>query len=452
MSLALRPRSRRSVLTSLLLLAACSSSDPETTPPPDPPPPENQKPLWTDAPSAELLLGQGQSAALPITTGDPDGDAVTVRLEPPPGVEAELVDAEIRLHADYVVQGPQSLRVILTDALGAELVIDVAVTVRPIRWLGKQTWTDAEGPEAREHATMVLDAEGRQAFMIQGSGYDPQFVPLGDFWRYDLETAAWTEVTPTGDVPQPAGSRRVAQVPGTPVSYLFGGYLEAGNVNELYRVTVEGTGLRFQLIDQIDPPTARALHAFAYDPVTDRFVAFGGASTKPLDDTYVMTLSGDVATWTRIEPAVAPSPRYGFFYGFDAELGRLVVFSGAQGFASLNPAPDTWALDVRAEPPTWSLLTETGPIGRRNGTVVFDPTGPRLFVYGGTPDGATTTPGLFVFDARPGKSVWTELALPDPSVVARSSGFGFHDPATDTVRVGFGNGASIYRDWGSIGY
>ena len=92
--------------------------------------------------------------------------------------------------------------------------------------------------------------------------------------------------------------------------------------------------------------------------------------------------------------ALSPSPRYGFFYGVDQQLGQLFLFSGAQGTTTLDPAQDTWQLDMRADPPVWQKLLDGAadgvPPGRRNGCAVWDPSGPRLLVFGGTADAKTS--------------------------------------------------------------
>ena len=178
---------------------------------------------------------------------------------------------------------------------------------------------------------------------------------------------------------------------------------------------------------------------------------FGGAGrVGPLGDTWTMTLDGDVATWTELAPDDAPSARYGFFSGFDAERGRLVVFSGAQGFAPLDPAADTWALDLRSDPPAWHRLAsgeEPGsPPGRRNGVAVWDPTGSRLFVFGGTADARGSEPGLWAFDATPGAERWARVER-EMSPPVRSSAFGVFDASRGRVVFGFGNTTASNYDY-----
>lgn len=451
----------RSALPCLLCLltavAGCGSDEPDgpgsnasSTGNPQPTPPS-----WTEAPTEPVMIGQGKTVTLPLTIVT-ESQVQSAIFEAPAGLEAASGTDGLDIYASYAAQpGTPPVVVSLPDPPNPHVVYPVELDVRPIGWLPRVTWTDAEGPEAREHGAVIVDGDGRQAFVIQGSGYSPQFVPLADSWRFDLNSHGWNEVQATGDLPQAAGSRRAAGSADPSVFYLFGGYGE-GNVNfdELYRVRVDGTSLVFTEMDQVNTPPARALHAFAYDAEKDRYVMFGGASTKPLDDLWTMTIAGDTATWTEVTPALSPSARYGFFYGVDEARGQLYLYSGAQGFASVNPADDTWVLDMRADPPAWTLLLEgegAVPPGRRNGCTVFDPTGPRMFVFGGTPDGQTTVEGLWAFDARPGKARWEQLVR-DGEPPRRSSGFGFFDPGSGQSYLGFGNDSNIYRDWNVIGY
>ncbi len=431
-----------------LALGACTTET-ETE---DPIEPVDEAPTWTDAPSA-VTVGEGQTIRVALALTDPDGGEVTLTATPPPGVDAEVVFDELRIHAGYGVASAP-LTVTLTDDEGTTTTVVIGVNVLPYGWVDYQSWSTNEGPEEREHATVLFHEESASAFMFGGSGYHPQFTQMmDDFWRYDTESGAWTSITPTGDVPSGAGSRRFAGSWGSGEGLLFGGY-GAGNVtfNELFRVRVEDGTLRFEALEvQGTPPPARSLHGFVYDEQTERYFVFGGVSLFVYGDTWMLEVDGSTATWTQLEPAAAPSPRYGFFYGFDEEAGRMILYSGAQGTAMVNPATDTWALDVRADPPTWHFLADhtTSPPGRRNGCAVWDPSGPRLVVFGGTPDAMMSAPGLFAFDARPGREAWATLALPNEPAV-RSSGFGFSDGSR--VYLGFGNSNGVYRDWGILGY
>lgn len=433
----------------LLLLAGACTTTTET----EAPSATDETPRWVDAPATALTIGEGQTITVPLTLEDPDGGDVSAVVSAPPGMDAEVRDGQLHVHAGYGVASAP-LSVVITDDEGTASDVPVSVEVAPIGWVDYQSWTTAEGPEEREHATVLFHEASKSAFMFGGSGYHPQFSQMmDDFWRYDTVSGTWTAITPTGDVPPAAGSRRFAGVWGSGEGLVFGGY-GAGNVNysDLYRVKVEGDTLAFELVEANgEVPFARSLHGFVYDPVIDRYFAFGGVSSFIYGDTWMLEVDGATAQWTQLEFAVAPSRRYGFFYGFDEAAGRMILYSGAQGTASVDPASDTWALDVRSDPPQWVFLADaaTSPPGRRNGCAIWDPSGPRLIVFGGTPDAMNTAPGLFAFDARPGHEAWATLALAnEPSL--RSSGFGFSDGSR--VFLGFGNDNAVYRDWGILGY
>jgi hypothetical protein len=321
----------------------------------------------------------------------------------------------------------------------------------PYRWDKPVLWTEKDGPQAREHGAVIVDEDGDRVILIGGSGYNPYLAPLADVWQFTLTKDKWAPLEPTGPIPG-GGSRRVAQIPGQRVAYLFGGY-GAGQTtfNELVRVDFTKQNPAFANVPQDNPPPPRALHAFIYDAKLDKFFLFGGvaggdAETGIHNDVWSMKLVGGRAKWTKLQLKGPPSPRYGFFYGYDPEQGRLIVFSGAQGVTEVNPAGDTWLLSVREEPPTWKKWDKGSPPGRRNGCSVYDPAEHRLFVFGGTPDGKSVEPHLSVFDARPGQEVWKTSVFPD-GPPPRASGFGFHDRARKRILMGFGNGVSkTYRD------
>ena len=352
--------------------------------------------------------------------------------------------------------------VTLTDAQGLTATYPINVTIDAVGWTSDMQWSGSAGPIGREHGTFLIDETGGDAMLIGGSGYMPQGVPLGDFWKLDVASGTWTTVTPTGDTLAPVASARAVRMPGTTTAYLFGGYTGDGTVDsgDLYRVDYGGGNLVFTRLTQVGAPPPRELHGFGYDPTTQTFVVFGGfsyAQGAALSDTWTMQLAGNTATWTQLSGA-GPTARYGFFYGTDEVAGRFIVFSGAQdptATDSIHAAQDTWALDLRQSPPVWNqVLDGTEPNhapGRRNGCYVVDPRGPSLYVFGGTSDGMSTQPGLFALDMRPSHEGWSQITRPNQPII-RSSDFGFYDSATGMVSCGFGNPSRAFtRTSPSIG-
>jgi hypothetical protein len=408
---------------------------------------------WVDAPSGPQLIGQGQTRQFPVLVS-PAGAVATVASAT--GVEAQLTDGQLAVHAGYTDQTAATVSVQVSDTTAAPSQTTLALTVQPLGWQQAVTW-GANGPEAREHGAMIHDAAADRVVLIGGSGYQPYLSPLDDVWALDLTTRTWTQLKPTGDVPTGGGSRRVAHIPGSQIAYLFGGYGTQGASNrELYRVDFSATQPVFTKLTFSAGPTARSLHAFAYDAVTERFFVFGGVDNAPRNDTWVLTITGDTPKWSKLTTINKPSARYGFFSAVDEATGRLIVYSGAQGTATLDPADDTWALDMRSETPDWQQVSAGGgasdPPGRRNGCAVWDPNGPRLVVFGGTADAKTSAPGLYALDARPGKMTWHKLDLSNEPEL-RSSGFGLYDPKRNQLLLGFGNTSSaVFQDLQVLGY
>ena len=483
--LGLRPLAPLSVVTMLfagfaLPTSACSSSS--STPAAEIPPPP---PAWEGAPATvDVYDGRLTTVPVAIRTSDPSKLVVTAAGD---GVEVELAAAEptstdglwrgtLRIRAGYTLAAAAAppVSVEMVDALGQRVALAIPLQVHKLGWQKRVTWAVASGPQTREHGAFFYDADGRAAYLLQGSGYSPQFKPIEDSWRLDLATGTWTPWALTGDAPPAGGSRRVAQIPGTKKFYAYGGYIgfeaTAKDDGDLYLVDLGDAAHTFTRLKNVGAGgqaaggqavgSARELHAVAYDAEAEQLVITGGIATKPsqdaLDDTWLVKVAGDTATWTQLKTAKAPSPRYGSFTAFDSQSRRLIVWSGAQlpevETDPVNAAQDGWALDLAAAPPKWSKLAPGGeaPKGRRNGCGMHDPAGRRLFVYGGTSDGKTGEKGLYVLDLEPGREAWTKLEIASPPPL-RSSGFGFATQDGD-VTCAFGNDNKPYADVAFLGY
>lgn len=404
-------------------------------------------PTWPDAPTT-LTLGEGERTTLT----PPSGLAITLDAS---GVEAEEIDGVITIFAPYGSTSGQ-VSVGLSNAAGS-LDIVIAVTVTTLGW--DEPLEDEEvGPEAREHPALILDSARNRLIVIGGSGYRPYGTPLGDAWAIDLDSGVWTELSVSGTLPA-LGSMRVAR-DGETTALLFGGYGEAGSTSEqLTRVDFSGAGLSVSEVEQTGylSSAARALHAFFYDPMTETYWTFGGlVGSAPRGDVRRMVMVDGTADWMFEETNEGPSGRYGFFWGFDEERGRLWVFSGAQGTATVDPARDLWMLDVRTTPATWTAVLEGDdlPPGRRNGVYAWDPRGPRLWIFGGTPDAMSSTPGVFALDLGPtdlGRMPTTHQLESVGEPPLRSSGVGIFDPVGSRILLGFGNSESdVYADVQSL--
>ncbi|MCA2980440.1 MAG: hypothetical protein INH41_04880 [Myxococcaceae bacterium] len=395
------------------------------------------------APVAPVTLSQGASASITLEPSRSDVQLSLFLL--PDEVDAQLEGAALRVTASDRALGAGVLKLTMTCE-GREALVEVPVTVTPrLRWGTPITWS--QGPSAREHPALVIDpAAPDVAWLYGGLGFVPrQFTVMNDLWRLDLRTNAWSEV-PTAGAPLVAGGRlATTREPG--VFLLFGGRDAADDISaSVYRLDTRTTPARFEVVATAGRQGA-TLNAFAFDAARARWVSFGGFDGQaPSNQTHTLSLDG-APRWTSAASASAPSPRYGFFWAVDGE--RLLVASGAQAPQPgnpINPANDTWALDLaRLE---WTRV-EAGSAqapARRNGCGAFDPSTRRLFAWGGTADGATAVDALSVLTLGDAQPRW-RTARPMGAAPVRASCTGVFDAARRRVLLGFGNtSAARYAD------
>ena len=343
-----------------------------------------------------------------------------------------------------------TLLLLLTSPLAGSAPQDSDVNA----WGERVEWPVELGPPAREHAAFVVDAERDRAILLAGSGYAPYGTPLGDAWSFDLEAGTWAELAWAGDELTPGGARRAAVVrrdAGSFGAFLHGGYGEGlVEIDGLWWVEPGEGEVRVRAIEQVNPPPARLLHAFACDPAGEQLVVFGGVGGDDgLDDTWIGRRAGEEIHWRELETADGPGPRFGFAFAYDAQLERLLVCGGqvppGEGETDMIVAHDLWALDFPIPPdreaPAWTLLATYSPDelpGRRNPAFTFDNETGDLLVWGGTGDGVTAIPDLYVVRTRAEGAPVARIPQPE-GVTARASCFGVVDPFRRRALLGFGN-------------
>jgi hypothetical protein len=418
-------------------------------------PPAELAATWLDAPRGAVPLKQGLSTTLQVRF-DRGFAPVGVQVLEQEGIAATLEDGNVRLFADYSVSGLHSATLMFRDARDQQVTRPIQVDVRELSWAGRVAWRN-EGPEAREHASLFVDAERRSAYLFQGSGYEPQGTPLRDAWRFDLETKTWSPWEPTGDVPEPGLSRRVAQS-GAGTYFMYGGSSTTKLDTNFYRVDVRRADRNVSKLAQVRPPPGRTLHAMAYDAQIGVGVVFGGVDTETntvLADTWLFRVANDVVTWNALETETRPSGRYGAFFALDEVSKTFYLWSGGQvptTKSGVNPAQDLWALRYALQQPRWELVVPSGelPKGRRNGCMMHDVASRRLMIFGGTATGRSSVPGLSILDLHSGIPTWTTRTEPSPPL--RSSGIGFFDQEGELGYCGFGNEFGSYRDLNLVGH
>ncbi|MFN0246824.1 MAG: kelch repeat-containing protein [Kofleriaceae bacterium] len=136
------------------------------------------------------------------------------------------------------------------------------------------------------------------------------------------------------------------------------------------------------------PPSARFEHAMAYDDVNDAVVVFGGRSTpalgSELDELWIWTGPCGNRTWTQV-PRTTPWPpaRTRTTLTYDPITQRFVLFGGLGTAGTL--LGDTWELDGA----TWTWVERTpalAPSARSEHVMAFDARFERVVLFGGRTD------------------------------------------------------------------
>ena len=300
---------------------------------------------------------------------------------------------------------------------------------------GTPAWTqlDPTGalPRARGNDIAVYDPLGDRMVVFAGSYSDIQFRTLSDVWALPLAgTPVWAQLTPSARdghsaIYDPVRNRMV----------VFGGYPYQ---NDVWALSLAGPPAWTQLTPSGTPPGARAAHTAIYDPVRDRMVVFGGYdASADRNDVWVLSL-GATPAWTELTPTgTPPSGREYPTAIYDPVRDRMLVFGGYDASGDRN---DVWELSL-AWTPAWTELTPTGvpPSERAGPTAIYDPTGDRMVVFGGS--GAGFLNDVWELSLA-GTPAWTELTPSGVSPGARAAHTAIYDPVRNRMVVFGGLGST----------
>lgn len=400
------------------------------------------------SPQLPASIKQGSTTRIPLQPTRSDQTFRVVTL--PAATEAELDGDTLVYHAGFETLAPHAIVELEVSCEGKTETTAIRLPVeQALQWGAPMTWAAAAGPEAREHTQLFIDPRDPDTlWLFGGFGFVPaQFTVINDLWKMNLVTGAWTKVETTG-APMIAGARLApSATPG--VWYLLGGQAQGQNVlNDVWRVDVTQDPVRFEKLAPTGTSPTTTLHTVVFDSARNRLVSFGGFTGNDVsNDVDTLSLS-EPLTWQH-QPAQTPrpAPRYGFFAAVDQE--QVIVFSGAQlptAFNPVNPIGDTWAMSLSTL--TWTKIADATPDApaRRNGCSALDPVTHRFFVWGGTPDAATSVQGLAMLDLSKRPAQWNRVSLANPAHV-RSSCSAIYDAPRRRILFGFGNDDATYADF-----
>lgn len=416
-----------------------------------PPGPVDPEPAACDVTLVDpaITVADGGLARLELAVGE---DVTELSAVVDQG-EIVATDDAWQLRAPY---GAGAVTVTLPHLCAGEAAEAVlSIPVRVSSWSALPSWTaGVDGPINREYGNFWIDpADPDRAWAFGGFHYEPQqFTAANELWSLDLTTDTWSQHSPVDPPLQPGAGLALV---GEGEAIVFGGLIDSSTTPFLLsRLDYAAEPPTFtDLATGSSPSFGDYQPSLLWDAPRGRVLSICGVNTSAgyhCDVRLVDPATGEV---TVIETAgEAPVGRNGHFWVHDAVNERFVMFSGDRGAPTCDCHPDTWALELAEDPPRWVALDTPGaPVGRRNGAYALDPDGQRMFVWGGTPDGATTAPGLWALHLEQGREAWHQVMPSGEAPPERASGAMIYDAARKRLIMGFGNsGAGNFTDMWSL--
>ena len=278
--------------------------------------------------------------------------------------------------------------------------------------LASNSWTRmslSSHPPARESNGLAYDPSTDRVLLFGGYGG----VEMNDTWSYDVNADAWSQAHPSSNPPA-RHEHAVAFDLESDRLVLFGGLKTAAGpeLNDTWAYDVHTETWTMQAPS--GGPLPRCGHAMAYDAGSDLIVVFGGLAwtqaTGEYKDNETWTYDLNTNTWTQKHPASAPSPRDYAAMAYDSKADRLILFGGE---SNSGPSSETWSYDVDTD--TWTRLNPAvAPSGRTWPAMVYDSRADRMVLFGGAdPYGALSETWTFDY----GNNTWNAQnvnTVPDP--------------------------------------
>ncbi len=312
---------------------------------------------------------------------------------------------------------------------------------------GRVTWTElyptGSLPSARYGQEMVQDPTSGRVIMFGGFAGADGGAALKDTWAYDPTANIWTDLRPSGTLPSGRFACSIAYDPASRRLIMFGGNDGTTRLGDTWAYDLAANTWT-ELKPSGTLPLGRAGHVMVYDPAGRQLIMFGGRSTETelLNDTWAYDPAGN--SWAKLSPSGNLPPARGQpAMVYDAAAHRLILFGGWNLDREFN---DTWTFDPTDN--TWKELSPSGtlPDPRYGPDLVYDSTGGRLIMFGGCPDGDGAYNDTWAYDAE--ANTWTKFRVAygaaPPLRALQSTVF---DPSGDRLIMFGGSSAALQSDF-----
>jgi N-acetylneuraminic acid mutarotase len=212
-----------------------------------------------------------------------------------------------------------------------------------------ETWTEVTptlSPPGRGSAAMVYDRVNDRVLLF--SGYSEGGPYVADTWAYDYNTNTWEEMSPTESPHARYGAAYAYDVVNESM-IVFG-----GNSNGYFSDTwsYDYASDTWTEMEPATHPQTLKWSQMVYDSNNQKIIHFGGdgATSRPENDTWIYDSATNI--WEEREPTTAPPAREAFGFAYDPVAEKAVLFGGS--LHSPDVLNDTWAYDYETN--TWEEL------------------------------------------------------------------------------------------------
>ena len=261
--------------------------------------------------------------------------------------------------------------------------------------------TSGPTPAPRVGPTSVYDSANSR-MIVFGGGLGATSPCANDVWVLANAngvsgTPTWSQLSPSGGAPAPRWVSSAVYDPATNRMIIFGGNsCFSPFYNDVWVLTnangLGGTPTWSQLSPTGPLPNPTGYHTAVYDAASNRMIVFGvHYSGVVSSEVWVLSNAnglGGTPAWTLLStPAPVIPGRINHAAVYDAGQNQMTVFGGWAG-PSIGSVNDTWVLSNAnglAGTPTWSQLNPSGPLpGPKEGMAsAYDPASRTMIVFGG---------------------------------------------------------------------
>lgn len=189
-------------------------------------------------------------------------------------------------------------------------------------------------------------------------------------------------------------------------------HIETADAAEPERQPVSAAGATWvPSPQQSEPPPAGEDCSVIYDARRRRMILYGGKNDQNLNLNQTWVLDLTTGRWGNVtRPAPNPPPREDHTVIYDPVGDRMILYGGEADKGTEN---GTWSLDLKTM--TWKDITSPGAPRREDHTAVYDSKRKRMVIYGGRDANddklvnLTTIHALDLDPDSPTYQRWTEL-------------------------------------------